>query len=178
MKFDFSPFPILETERLKLRALLVQDAEQIHELRRDPKIAELTGRVASTGIEDALIHIRKIENLVAHNESIYWAISFKDSPTLIGTICFWNLDPENETAEIGYELLPAFQKKGIMGEAIKCVIDYGFEKMMVKTISAFPSASNSSSIKLLVNLGFQSDPLFHHNDHSNFEGMLTLTLKK
>jgi ribosomal-protein-alanine N-acetyltransferase len=178
MNFNFSPFPVLETDRLRLRALSSLDAQQIHELRSDPKIAELTGRVPSTGIEDALIHIKKIEDLIEHNESIYWVISFKDDPALAGTICFWNFDTENESAEIGYELLPEFQKKGIMGEAIKCVIDYGFEKMMVKTISAFPSMANASSVKLLENLGFQSDPLFHHNFHTNIEGMLTLTLKK
>src|SRR5689334_22699067 len=115
-QLDFSIFPVLKTSRLVLRELSAQDALQIHSLRSDPKIASMTGRVPSTGIEDAMVHIYKVKKLVENNVSVYWAISLLEDPTLIGTICLWNFDLENAVVEIGYELLPEFQGKGIMRE--------------------------------------------------------------
>jgi ribosomal-protein-alanine N-acetyltransferase len=44
---------------------------------------------------------------------------------------------ENNTIEVGYGLNPAFQNKGIMTEALKCVIDYGFNELKLIKIEAF-----------------------------------------
>lgn len=171
---DFSIFPVIKTSRLVLRELSAQDALQIHALRSDPKIAAMTGRTPSTGIEDAMAHIYKIGKLIENNASIYWAISLLDSPSLIGTICLWNFDTENAIAEIGYELLPDFQGKGFMREAIAAVIKYGFEEVKIKTITAFPSANNISSVKVLKMAGFKRDSKVYPNSHD--DGVVTFSL--
>ncbi len=166
-KLNFSNFPVIKTSRLVLRELSAQDALQIHALRSDPKIAAMTGRIPSTGIEDAMAHIYKIIKLVENNASIYWAISLSDHPSLIGTICLWNFDTENAVAEIGYELLPEFQRKGFMREAISAVIKYAFEEIEVKTITAFPSANNDSSVKVLKMAGFKRGAKDYQNPHED-----------
>nr|WP_294875647.1 GNAT family N-acetyltransferase [uncultured Pedobacter sp.] len=174
---DFSIFPVIKTSRLVLRELSAQDALQIHALRSDPKIAAMTGRTPSTGIEDAMAHIYKIGKLIENNASIYWAISLLDSPSLIGTICLWNFDTENAIAEIGYELLPDFQGKGFMREAIAAVIKYGFEELKIKTITAFPSANNISSVKVLKMAGFKRDGKTYPNSHDDsVDNMATFSL--
>jgi len=175
-QLDFSIFPVLKTSRLVLRELSAQDALQIHALRSDPKIAAMTGRVPSTGIEDAMVHIYKVKKLIENNASIYWAISLLEDPTLIGTICLWNFDIENAVVEIGYELLPEFQGKGIIRESITAVINYGFEDMEVSTITAFPSANNASSIKVLKMAGFKMDENRYPNSHDDVINMLTFLL--
>ena len=179
MKYlDFSIFPVIKTSRLVLRELSVQDALQIHALRSDPKIAAMTGRTPSTGIEDAMAHIYKIGKLIENNASIYWVISLLDSPSLIGTICLWNFDTENAIAEIGYELLPDFQGKGFMREAIAAVIKYGFEELKIKTITAFPSANNISSVKVLKMAGFKRDGKTYPNSHDDsVDNMATFSLR-
>lgn len=174
---DFSIFPVIKTSRLVLRELSAQDALQIHALRSDPKIAAMTGRIPSTGIEDAMAHIYKIGKLIENNASIYWAISLLDNPSLIGTICLWNFDTENAIAEIGYELLPDFQGKGFMREAIAAVIKYGFEELKIKTITAFPSANNISSVKVLKMAGFKRDGKTYPNSHDDsVDNMATFSL--
>src|SRR5476651_260916 len=118
-EFDFFNFPEMETERLLLRRLTDQDALQIHKLRSDPTINAFVGRTSSQGIDDALAYIYKIGRLIENNECVYWGISLKSSPILIGTICYWNFNIEEEIAEIGYELLPEYQGIGIMMEVLK-----------------------------------------------------------
>ena len=176
MNLNLSTFPNLETDRLHLRRLAPNDAPAIYQLRSDPVSAKLTGRVPAKDINDAITFIQKIENLERNNTSIYWVISYKEDHDLIGTICLWNFDTENSSVEIGYELLPQHQRKGIMAEAIKAVIDFAFEKIMAQTITAFPSNDNPPSIAVLEKAGFKltSDP--HQNSHEDVAEMLTFTL--
>ncbi|MNT86503.1 Ribosomal-protein-serine acetyltransferase [compost metagenome] len=95
---------------------------------------------------------------------------------MIGVICFWNFDILNETVEIGYELLPQFQGKGIMKEAIACLLEYGFNTMEARKIVAFPSAENPASVKLLEKSGFKLASANYQNSHTGIAGMLTYVI--
>lgn len=109
---------------------------------------------------------------------MYWAISYKQDPALIGTICLWNFDIPQETVEIGYELLPEFREKGLAAEAITCVTSFGFNKIGTRSITAFPSEANVASVKLLEKLGFKSADNDYQNDHTNVVGLLTFVLDR
>ncbi|MGH2648986.1 MAG: GNAT family N-acetyltransferase [Ginsengibacter sp.] len=156
-ELNFKPFPILETGRLTLRNLNNKDAEKIMILRSDDRVNKFIDRPACVDIDDAKKFIEKIENGIAGNKSIYWVITLKDDDTLIGTICVWNISFENDMAELGYELHPDFQGKGMMQEAITKVIDYCFRKMKVKTITALPHPDNRKSINILLRNKFMHD---------------------
>lgn len=175
---DFSVFPVLETGRLVFRKLLLSDAPEIYRLRSDLNVAALTGIVPSSCMDDAIAHINKIEKLVQENTSIYWAISHKEDPVLIGTICLWNFDIPHDTVEIGYELLPEYRGKGLAVEAIRCVTGFGFDKMGASCISAFPSEANKPSVKLLEKVGFKHTGHHHKNMHTNVAGLLTFVLDR
>ena len=60
-------------------------------------------------------------------------------------------------AEIGYELHPDFQGKGLMQEAISTVTDYGFNKMNLKVITAFTHINNLRSTNVLLKNNFLLD---------------------
>jgi ribosomal-protein-alanine N-acetyltransferase len=146
---NFTPFPNLFTERLSLRQMNSNDEKEIFVLRSDERVLQYIDIPKAEIIEDARKFIDKINGFILNNESILWAISLKNSTTLIGTICLWNIDKENSVAETGYILHPDFQGKGIMQEALQKVIDYGFTKMNLKAIVADVNINNTKSIKLL-----------------------------
>lgn len=154
---NFSPFPTLTSERLILRQLNIKDANEILILRTDDSVNEFINRPKSTDISDAEKFIEKIEKGIADNEWIYWAITLKENDTLIGTVCLWNISVENNTGEIGYELHPHFQGKGIMQEAISKIIEYGFDKMKLKLITAVLHPGNNKSIRVLLKNNFVQD---------------------
>jgi [ribosomal protein S5]-alanine N-acetyltransferase len=157
LQLNFSPFPYLKTKRLVLRQLIIADADAIAALRSNETVNKYLERVKTTSAEEALLFIDKINNSISNNQSIYWVIALQENNQLIGTICFWNIVAEDDTAEIGYELLPNYHGKGIMQEAITAVINFGFTKMKIKTITAFPLATNIASIKLLEKNDFKID---------------------
>jgi RimJ/RimL family protein N-acetyltransferase len=150
----FSLFPILETERLTLRRLDIGDENEIFQLRSNEKVNEFLDRPEANTLDDAKRFIEKITKAIHSNESLYWAITLRPEKKLIGTICLWSFSLEKNSAEIGYELLPDFQGKGIMQEAIKAIVKYGFETMKLDAIDAFTHPRNIKSIKIAERNGF------------------------
>lgn len=152
----FTPFPILTTERLMLRQLVITDEQEIFTLRSDGEINKYLDRAISNTIDDARNFIHKVNENTNKGNSLYWAITLRDKDILIGTICLYAFSDENYNCEIGYELLTSFQGQGIMKEAAEKVIDHAFNSIKVKKIEAFLHRDNQRSIKLLEKLLFRN----------------------
>jgi [ribosomal protein S5]-alanine N-acetyltransferase len=152
----FTPFPILKTERLTLRQLLINDEEEIFALRTDSEINKYLDRPLSNTNDDARNFIHKVNENIHKNISLYWAITLSDSNTFVGTICLYGFSDENNSCEIGYELLTNFQGQGIMKEAVEKVIDYAFNTIKVQKMEAFLHRDNQRSINLLGKLLFRN----------------------
>ena len=160
---NFSPFPILQTQRLTLRHIDKSDAPDLFKLRSDKRVMQFIDRPMAESVQDALTLITKIEDSLLQNDGITWAISLKEDPKLIGTIGFWRLDKPNYRAEIGYMLMPEMQGKGIMQEAISTVIKFGFENLQLHSIEANVNPLNILSKKILEKNGFVQEAYFKEN---------------
>ncbi len=152
---NFTPFPVLITERLTLRQISIDDGQGIFILRSDTEINKYLDRQVSETIEDAKNFINNISENIKKNDSIYWVITFTNSKTFVGTICLFDFSNENNKCEIGYELLTDFQGQGIMKEAAEKVIDYAFKTIRIQKIEAFTHNDNTNSTKLLEKFDFK-----------------------
>jgi [ribosomal protein S5]-alanine N-acetyltransferase len=148
-------FPILTTERLILRCLEPNDAPALKTLRSNKSVNQFLDRPKSTTLRAAQRFIQNILFLINSQQSFYWGIALKENNLVIGTICYWNLNPNENQAEIGYELHPKFQGKGMMQEAVLKILEYGWNEMQLKTITAFTRFDNLKSIALLEKFNFQ-----------------------
>ena len=156
-KLNFTPFPVLTTERLTLRCLELSDDQQLFMLRSNKTVNKYIVRTIQKNIKEIRTFISEINNGINNNEWIYWVITLKESPKLIGTICYWNFSSKKTVAEIGYELDPAFQGKGIMSEAIKKIVEFGFQEIELDAIEAYTHKKNNNSTKLLQKYNFKRD---------------------
>ena len=105
-------FPYLTTERLQLRPLSIDDAQEIYLLRSDEKHNEFIYRPRATSLDDAKAFINKIGKLLSEGISYFWVVSFKNGAELIGTLTLWNFDKERNTAEIGPVTITKIENKG------------------------------------------------------------------
>ncbi len=144
-------FPILSTKRLTLRQLEDSDVKEIFLLRSDASINKYLDRQPCKTLEDASEFIEKIKS----NNLSYWAISLKENRKLIGTICLFDISEELQKCEIGYELLPEYQGRGIMEETAKGILEYAHQTLKLKTIDAYSHKNNKGSTKLLNKLKFK-----------------------
>ena len=152
----FTSFPILTTNRLTLRQLVISDEQAIFSLRSDTEINKFLDRKIADTMDDARHFINTVNENVYKNTSIYWAITFSDKKELVGTICLFCFSDEDEKCEIGYELLTNFQGQGIMHEAVDKVIDYAFNTIKIQKIEAFFHRDNQRSAKLLEKFSFRN----------------------
>ena len=168
LTLNFSPFPNLETERLLLRRVDSNDTLEILSLRSNPKTMKYIPRPLLKTDEDALEHIAMIDSKIESNEGINWAITLKDNPKLIGIIGHYRIKPEHYRAELGYMLLPEYHGKGIVSEAVREVVKYGFQVMDLHSLEAVIDPENHASAKVLEKNGFVKEA--HFKEYEFFEG--------
>ncbi|MBS1631322.1 MAG: GNAT family N-acetyltransferase [Bacteroidetes bacterium] len=163
LSLDFSPFPMLETDRLLMRQIEDSDAQDLFLLRSDPAIMRYIDRPLAESTQDTLDMIHKMQDSLIANNGISWVITLKPHAKFIGSIGFWRIDKENHRAEIGYMLAAGFHNKGIMSESMITVLKFGFEKLNFHTIEANVNPANEASIRLLEKNHFRREAYFKEN---------------
>ena len=161
---NFHPFHNLETERLILRRVDNNDYKEVLSLRSNPETMKYIPRPLLKNEDDALAHILMIETKIQNNEGINWAITIKGDPKLIGVIGHYRIQLENYRAEIGYMILPEFNGQGIVTEAVKEVVKYGFEIMKLHSIEAVIDPDNVASANVLEKNGFVKEAHLKENE--------------
>ncbi|VXB66471.1 Alanine acetyltransferase [Flavobacterium sp. 9AF] len=169
LQLNFSPFPILESERLHFRALQQTDVNEIFALRSNPELMQYIPRPLVTNLEEAMAHIKMIQDKVEANEAINWAVTEKGKDKLISLIGFYRTELDNYRSEIGYMLLPEYQNKGYITEAIQILLNYGFGQMGLHSVEAIIDPRNIASAKVLEKNGFKKEAHFIENCFHNGE---------
>lgn len=159
----FEQFPVLYSQRLTLRRVMVEDAADIFIMRSDPEVMRYIPRPLAHTIDDVYPLIGMLDDFLGKGERINWAITFKDSDTVLGMIGYVHIKPEHYRAEVGYSLSRAYHRQGIMREALLRVIDYGFDAMKLHTIEAIVDADNEASAALLSDVGFRQEAHFRED---------------
>ena len=140
--------PVLETERLVLRAPRLADVKAIVRLAGDRRIAENTARIPHPyGTADA----EQFLGFVNRQEGeATFAIVYKGE--LIG-MC--GVEPREGAAEIGYWLGVPYWNRGYATEAVRAVIDHAFGDLEHEALQAGARVSNPASRRVLEKCGFQ-----------------------
>ena len=101
---NFATFPILTTERLTLRQLSIDDKQEVFNLRSDPEINKFLDRQLCKTTEDAKNFIKKVNDNIEKSNTYYWAITFTDTKTFVGTICLFDFSSEKTVVKSGMNL--------------------------------------------------------------------------
>jgi ribosomal-protein-alanine N-acetyltransferase len=148
-------FPELETKRLRLREITMDDAAWYLSHFSLPEIACGQGFPAPADIGVARDELaRFIVDLRARGEGLRWGISLKGEDTLIGSAGFYDWDRRVGSAEMGYDLRPAFWGRGVMTEAATAILDHGFDGMGLNRVQVLVMPRNERSLGLAGRLGF------------------------
>ncbi|WP_231460421.1 MULTISPECIES: GNAT family N-acetyltransferase [unclassified Pedobacter] len=161
LTLNFTKFPILETERLILREHAISDAETLFAMRTNETVMKYIDRERPKDLEEIKIFITKFNLGFENGDNLAWVIALKKNPNqMIGSIGYWRTDFANHRAEIGYMLHPDYWRKGIIAEALKKTIDFGFQDINLHTISANINVDNDASRQMLIKHGFLKEAHF------------------
>ncbi|MFF2016106.1 GNAT family N-acetyltransferase [Paenibacillus sp. NPDC058177] len=149
---DFE-FPSLQTARLTLRLLTIEDSHEVYKHFADEDVTRFMDISPCKSVEEA----EEIIQFGIDHPGCRWGIFETITGTLIGTCGYhcWVTQSNGEAkAEIGYDLSKAYWGQGFMTEVMSPVISFGFEQMGLSMIEATVEPQNERSIQLLNRLGF------------------------
>lgn len=143
----------LKSERLTLKPIKFSDLEDIHQLHSLHETDEFNALGIPENIEQtkAIIEEWIAENEKENNRIFTFSILFQTQ--FIGLIAL-NLGKEKyQNAEVWYKLHTDFWKKGFATEALKAIIDFGFNELKLHRIVAGCAIKNIGSIRVLEKVG-------------------------
>jgi RimJ/RimL family protein N-acetyltransferase len=146
---------VLETDRLILRWLSVEDAEFILRLLNEPSFIRFIGDKGVRSIDDARAYI--LDGPVSSYEQFGFGLyltELKEQGVAIG-ICGLLKRESLEDVDIGFAFLPEFWNKGYAFESASAVMAYGRDVIGLDRIVAITSADNDGSINVLGKLGLR-----------------------
>ncbi|MBC9813457.1 GNAT family N-acetyltransferase [Crocinitomicaceae bacterium CZZ-1] len=150
---------IIETERLYLREIDVQDVDDLFEMDADPQVHLYIENNPVQTKEQIVEVIQMLQRQYAENGIARWAVVDKQTGECVG----WSglklfrtpLNGHVDFYELGYRFKTKHWGKGYATETSRAIIDYGFDRLNVTSLYAITHPENEKSIHVLNKLGFQ-----------------------
>ncbi|MXN91625.1 GNAT family N-acetyltransferase [Flavobacterium sp. Sd200] len=162
--------PEIHTERLTLKTVNPEVLDHVYAHFSDWEIMDFLGLPTI----DALTKEKNKYNkgLTTFNKSfLYFTITDNATGKVIGWCGYHTWYTQHNRAEIGYGLYCSdYMQKGIMSEAVKAVLDYGFNNMNLHRVEAMTATYNTASIKTLAKFGFIQEGVLRQ--HYLVEGIM------
>ncbi len=154
---DITMVPTLETDRLILRPITSADAPALLALFGDDEVTQFYDLDTFTTIEHAETLVKQHATIQAAGRGLRWGIEEKGRPQLIGTAGFNEWAKGARRGGLGYDLARAHWGRGLVPEALRAILAYGFGEMNLNRIEAFVMRGNDRSMQLLRSLGFREE---------------------
>jgi RimJ/RimL family protein N-acetyltransferase len=152
---------MIETERLILRRFTPDDLDTLAELRSDPEVMRYIGDQPRAKVEQRLQYY--ISHYDPHGFGM-WAVILKGTGRMIGWCGLIYLD-ETPEVEVGYGVAKPFWGQGLMTEAARASLRYGFEHAGLERIVAVAMPENTASRRIMEKLGMHYEKNVFHYGH-------------
>lgn len=149
--------PVLETERLRLRGITIEDWPFIRDRWANPQFTRYIGAPLSEE-ESWGKFLRSIGQWVVMGFG-YWAVDEKQTGAVIGEIGFMHykriMEPAIEDGpEIGWGFAPSTHGKGYASEAALCAVEWGDAHFKTSRMTCIIDPANKGSIRVAEKCGF------------------------
>ena len=147
----FAQYPSIETERLLLRPVTLDDADAMFQYASDRENTRYTFPT-NQSLEETK---NNIAQFYLANPLGRWGIELKSNGQFIGTIDLHKIDPVLKKAAIGYIINKKYWNQGLTTEANRAVIELAFEKIGMNKLVALYDKDNPASGKVMEKSGMR-----------------------
>ena len=152
----------LEGERIFLRPLTMEDADAIFEYASDREVTRFLAWDPVPDRDSVLGFVQEQIEKRRAGESLVLAIVLRETGAMIGSTDLMGLTrsarllwPGARRAELGYLLARRYWGRGLMTEAARLTVAYGFEKLELSQSYGWVDTDNQASRQILENLGMR-----------------------
>ncbi|MGB7710875.1 MAG: GNAT family protein [Microcoleus sp.] len=150
-----SNLPSIETDRLLMRKITLNDANDMFEYAADPQVSEYTMWSTHGSIEETKYFLKSLLKMYKRRELVDWGIVHKAEKKLIGTCGYVEWSMTHSRGEIGYALDRKYWNQGYMSEAVNAIMEFGFREMLLNRIEAKCEVNNIGSARVMEKVGMQ-----------------------
>lgn len=149
------PGPVLDTTRVRVSPLSLDDAAFILELLNDPDFLRYIGDKGVRSLQDARHYLEAgpLASYARFGFGLY-RVGLKPGGEAIG-ICGVLKREALEHPDLGFAFLARFRSQGYAFEAAAAVLTHARERLGLDRLLAITSPDNVTSIRLLAKLGFR-----------------------
>lgn len=145
----------LETERLVLRRLKTEDANEVFKnWTSDDEVSKYMRWTTHKDIEETRSWLQEEEKNYKNNDYYTWGIELKEIGELIGSISALYRE-EDDRYEIGYGIGRKYWRKGYTTESLKKVMDYLINDVGIKKFKCSHAKLNPVSGIVMQKVGFK-----------------------
>ena len=142
----YADFQTLETPRLTLRKLRMEDIYEYYErLYGDGDVCQYMLFDPHQDIGESLASLEKALSRYDSGRFYRWAIALKEDDSLIGNIELLRFDEAENTCSFAYMLGCQYWNQGYATEALKAAIDFAFTQMGITKIRVDHMSGNGAS---------------------------------
>ncbi len=155
--FDFTHFPTLETEKIMLREMTPQDVNSLLMHFGNTEVVQFIGMQPIKTIEQANEWLRWMGGFFAAQDGLRWGLELRETGEFIGSAGLHHWNREAHYAEIGCDIAHPFWGNAYGQEAMRRIIEFGWESMKLNRIEADVVKGNMRSMHVLEKLGFKKE---------------------
>ncbi len=145
--------PTIETERLTLRTMNIEDVEALNEWMPDKEIYRYWGKGPGKTDKKPELLFEKKE---MPSKSFHLGIALKNTGKIIGEIWIYLIE-NDRMAKLAIRIGRKYQKNGYAGEAVEAMIGFCFENTELQRIWTDVDVNNMASIRMLERCGFRKE---------------------
>lgn len=146
----------LETERLILRKLKIEDAREVYKnWASDPDVAKFMRWNEHKSIEDTMLWLAEEEKNAKRKDYYTWGIQLKKTGKLIGSIGAFYREDENGRYEVGYGISKKYWNNGYTTEALRAVMDFLINEVGISKFMCMHAVENPASGAVMRKVGFE-----------------------
>lgn len=158
----------IETHRLVLRPFTADDADDMFSnWASDPEVTRFLTWPPHSSADVTRMILNGWVSRYGDGGYFQWAIEWKETGTVIGSIAVVKLEEAIESAEIGYCLGRKFWGRGIMPEALRAVMDYLFDTVGLNRITAGHDVNNPKSGRVMEKAGMRKEGILRASGINN-----------
>ena len=149
--------PRLETPRLILRKLTVDDVEDVFAYSSDEKVTRFLRWGPHRTLEQTESYVRTVLEEYQEGRDGPWGIEHREAAKVVGAIHLMGISAQHRKAEIGFLLSRSYWGRGLMPEALASVLQYSFERIGLNRVEAFCILENRAGMRVLEKVGMERE---------------------
>ncbi|MCP4291179.1 MAG: GNAT family N-acetyltransferase [bacterium] len=168
-EMNFDKPPVLKTARLELKQVCEKDVDIIFAFNADSEALRYVARVPYKTQQEARDKVGEFMAGIENKTAIWWIFRLRETGQSMGCIGLFDFNEDQNSAEIGYGMVPEFWGQGYITEIVEEIVRFGFELLGLNSIYGLVVPGNTASEKVLIRHGFKLEELLKNHTEARGE---------